>query len=258
METQMTDSTQTTAADTCGTTFRLPDAGPAFISGTVVRPEDVSADRQSTDTGGPVPEAILIIMTLIFVFSARRLMSVLPLIAGSILRWKENVNLESDVKATANRNLFAMTLFPVWCVLLWRYGVWTPPFVDSPGPGAAISLTAACIILLLLIRAALARILKPASMNVKIWKCGNDALFTYFTATALTSVTAAGTMAACGCSDNAIRMTIIYLGAAFWLIFLIRKMQIFKNSCSLFAAILYLCTLETLPMAAFVATAMFT
>ena len=235
-----------------GTPATLP-ADSAFLTGKLVtepHSQTAAADRQSTDMyGDMIADGIIALMAAVFIIFMKGILNVMPMVLGSLFRWKENLNIEDSVKMCRERNRFALILFPAFCVTTARYGVWSPSFIGDSGLLTSIPVTAAALVVFLLVRGLLIKIMRPSGMNGKTWKAANDALYTYFITSAILVLATAGAMSFAGCTDHAVKMAIVYECAAVWLVFLFRKMQIFKNSCSLFSAILYLCTLEILPMA---------
>ena len=227
-------------------------ADSAFLSGTLHLPhgtDEAAQDRTAVQDHNLVQDTIIALMAVIFILYIRNAVSILPMIAGCLLRWKENLNIEYNVKTSRSRNILALILFPTFCVMLSRYGVWRLPFMEMTSEAVRLIIIAAALGLFAAARILMAAIMKPSRMNHKLWKAGNDSFYTYFAAAALTVIAVAGIMGIADCSGDTIRQTIIYICIFFWLVFIVRKIQIFKNSCSLFSAILYLCTLEILPMA---------
>lgn len=257
----MEDSTYFSAGQAAGADGTILPADSAFTEGKLLLPLTESRPMETRQDGTPrgdgvVPGLIMSVMTVFFIIFVRKIMGILPMVAGSLLRWKENLNIEYNVKSARDRTTLALILFPGFCVTIWKYGVlWDSGFPTEVSPAAGILLTACAFVIFMLLRALLIRILRPSRMNMKVWEAGNRALYTFFDAAAVIIIAVSAAMQFSGCGTDAIRMTIIYISAIVWCIFLFRKMQIFKNSCSLFSAILYLCTLEILPMAAIVAAA---
>lgn len=245
-------------ADTNITVGPLP-ADSAFICGTLDLPDRLPDSTQDSGQTGEyiVHDTITALMAIVFLICMRQVVSILPITAGCLLRWKENLNLEYNVKSARARNRLALILFPAFCVIVSRYGIWAPSFLEGTVPAAGLGITAAAFIIILSLRLLVTRVMRPSGMDSKIWNAGNNALYTFFIATAIITICSAGIMSLCGSSTHAIKMTLLYEISAVWCIFLFRKMQIFKNSCSLFSSILYLCSLEILPMAAIVLPAVF-
>lgn len=234
-------------------------ADSAFTSGhiayTAGSGSGASTDFTSPDAGEQISDAILVIMTVIFIIYIRKAIDILPQTAGCLLRWKENINLEFNVRSSRERNGMAAILYPTACVIIYRYGLAGTAAADTIHPAAALAAIAGSIAVFLAIRMLLFRIMRPSGANPRLWDTSRRALYTYFIPAAILSVLTSGIMELSGIPADTIRDSVTYVSASVWIIFLIRQLQIFRNFCSLFSAILYLCTLEILPMAILVTAA---
>lgn len=234
-------------------------ADSAFTSGHKVHAEEMTSDRcqgfTSPDTGEQISDAILVVMTVIFIIYIRKAIDILPQTAGCLLRWKENLNLEFNVRSSRERNRMAAILYPTACVIIYRYGIAAPAAADRIHPAAMLAAIAGAIALFLAVRLLLYRIMKPSGTSQRLWETSIRALYTYFIPAAVLSIVSSGIMEAAGAEKGTIGTAVMYITAFVWIIFLVRQLQIFRNSCSLFSAILYLCTLEILPMAILVTAA---
>lgn len=239
--------------------YGILPADSAFTGGHKAYAEEMSSgicqDFTSADTGEQISDAILVIMTVIFIIYIRKAIDILPQTAGCLLRWKENLNLEFNVRSSRERNRMAAILYPTACVMIYRYGIAAPAAADRIHPAAMLAIIAGATALFLALRLILFRIMKPSGANTRLWDTSRRAFYTYFIPAAVLSVVTSGIMEVVGAEKEAIGTAVIYITAFVWIIFLIRQLQIFRNSCSLFSAILYLCTLEILPMAVLVTAA---
>lgn len=234
-------------------------ADSAFTSGhkayTAEAVSDRGPDYASPDAGEQISDTILVIMTVIFIIYIRKAIDILPQTAGCLLRWKENLNLEFNVRSSRERNRMAAILYPTACVIIYRYGLADTVSADRIHPAAMLAAIAGAIAVFLAIRLLLFRIMRPSGANTRLWDTSRRALYTYFIPAVILSVLTSGIMELAGSADGMITDTVAYVSAGIWIIFLIRQLQIFRNFCSLFSAILYLCTLEILPMAILVTAA---
>lgn len=238
-------------------------ADSAFSSGTTagIHIPAMPADAPESGPGSRQAEmtcdAILVLMTIVFILYIRKALEILPLTAGCLLRWKENLNLEFNVKNSRSRDTLAAILYPSVCILSYRYGIVRSSFLQEIHPAAALAAIAGATVLFMLLRALMSGIMRPSHISSKTWKAADKAFCTYFIPAAVLSLIVSWIQELCGAEAGTIKMTILYIWGAIWLVFLLRKLQIFKNSCSLFSSILYLCSLEILPMAAIVLPAVF-
>ena len=86
-------------ADTNVTDGPLP-ADSAFICGTLDLPDRLPDSTQDSGQTGEyiVHDTITALMAIVFLICMRQVVSILPITAGCLLRWKENLNLEYNVK----------------------------------------------------------------------------------------------------------------------------------------------------------------
>lgn len=239
--------------------YGILPADSAFTSGHKAYASEMTSDRcqgfTSPDTGEQISDAILVIMTVIFIIYIRKAIDILPQTAGCMLRWKENLNLEFNVRSSRERNRMAAILYPTACVMIYRYGIAATDAAAMIHPAAMLAAIAGAIALFLALRMILFRLMKPSGTSSRLWDTSRRALYTYFIPAAVLSIVSSGIMEIAGAGKEAIGTAVIYITAFVWIIFLARQLQIFRNSCSLFSAILYLCTLEILPMAFLVTAA---
>ncbi len=255
----MADSTgMTPPADGLGRTDgRLP-ADSAFVSGSLV-PDNAPAMHDATpddSDSNTVSDTVIALTAIVSILYMRQILGILPMIAGCMLRWKENLNIEYNVKSKMVRDRLAIILIPAYAALVSGYGLWHLPFMDRYGDLPDFLFTTGAFLLFLSVRMLLCRIMRPSRMNHKVWKAGNDSFFSFFISAVLLSMATAAVMWVAGCGTDVRGMAVTWISGAVWLLFLFRKVQIFRNSCSLFSAILYLCSLEILPMAILVAPAL--
>ena len=165
-------------------------------------------------------------------------------------------DLEFNVKNSRSRDTLAAILYPAVCIMAYRYGIVRTSFLQEIHPAAALAAIAGATVIFMLFRALMSRIMRPSHIGAKTWKAADKAFCTYFIPAAVLSLIVSWIQELCGVEAGTIRMTILYIWGSIWLVFLFRKLQIFKNSCSLLSAILYLCSLEILPMAVLAAAAL--
>ena len=243
-------------------TYIICPADSAFSSGATAElhistmPTDAPESGPGSRQADMTCDAILVFMTIVFILYIRKALEILPLTAGCLLRWKENLNLEFNVKNSRSRDTLAAILYPAVCIMAYRYGIVRTSFLQEIHPAAALAAIAGATVIFMLFRALMSRIMRPSHIGAKTWKAADKAFCTYFIPAAVLSLIVSWIQELCGVEAGTIKMTILYIWGSIWLVFLFRKLQIFKNSCSLLSAILYLCSLEILPMAVLAAAAL--
>jgi len=95
----------------------------------------------------------------------------------------------------------------------------------------------------------------PKKFSREVYGLSNRAHYNYFIVLTALMLLTVGILAICKVNDLTIKTIAIYEIALFFVIFGIRKVQILSNSCNHFTAFLYLCSLELLPAALVIASA---
>ena len=79
---------------------------------------------------------------------------------------------------------------------------------------------------------------------------------TFFIILTLILLATGGTMAFLDIEENTIRLATLWISVCIYTVHLLRKLQIFNSSCSVFTAFLYLCALEIIPTGTLVVSAL--
>ena len=226
------------------------------FSGSVQADSTAGIPENTASLTETLPVTILIIIfTIIFIANLRAFINMVPSFTGCLFRWKENVNLENSVslRLTRNRIFYIMTI--PFCILAASYRLYCPDILSDLPPLyylLAVTGTAAAYLIL---RNILNLIFKSRRMNEKTFKAAVHSFRTFFIITVTVTLATSGIMRLAAAGDGITGRVLLYETALFYLVYMIRKTQIFANSCSLFVSILYLCALEILPTGILVATA---
>lgn len=251
----MTDSTYRAQFDESPSVFPMDSA---FIcrqvstsgSSTEEHPED-GAFVQSLTTNGTI-----VICAISFLLCIKKIRNLLPSLIGCILRWKESVNLEFSMKLKRDRNILAAVAVIPFCLICSQYRIYNPDFMSGMGDAIRLVITVGVFILMMTVR-------HMAEWCFKGWKCDKETYGigilssrTFFIITTSAALIAAGITAASGMDRSLSAIVISVTILCFYLLSLLRKVQIFANSCNLFQAFLYLCGLEILPTSLVIASAL--
>jgi hypothetical protein len=82
-----------------------------------------------------------------------------------------------------------------------------------------------------------------------------NAAHTFFIILTLILLATGGVMAVTGADEHVIKTAMLWISAGIYLLFILRKLEIFISSCSVFTAFLYLCALEIIPTGTLVISA---
>ena len=172
---------------------------------------------------------------------------VFPSILASAIRWKENINIESSVRLSRDRDLTALAMILPFCLTVFRFRIYNPSFIANlPDPSRLWSVLGIFAIYIL-IRKATTMLAKPHRIPQKTYAAAEKSANTYFILLTLSLLLFGSIASFLDVQLSTIRQASIILSALIYGVYIIRKVQIFASSCSLFVAFLYLCALEILP-----------
>ena len=191
--------------------------------------------------------ALALISVIVVMIFLKTIVEILPSVLACLIRWKENINIEASVRLSRDRDFSAIAMLIPFCLTIFRFRIYNPDFIsnlpDSPRLWAIIGIFSAY----LLIRKAATLMVHPRRMPQKTLSATEKSANTYFILLTLILLLVDSTCSFFDATQNAIRLTSLWLSSLIYGLYLIRKLQIFASSCSLFTAFLYLCALEILP-----------
>lgn len=255
----MPDSTvtYTALADTSAAGTLLP-VDSAFVSGTLELPRTDWSLRQSGTEGNDLVTDISVgVLILLFLLYFNKFINILPYLFGCMLRWKESVHLEDNMQIKRNRDEVTLLLAIPFCMIASKYGF--IPQLASPeyGPAGRLAFTLLALLGYVFIRKLCSLAGRTIPCKKAVYVTATSASRTFFSLYTVLALAISGIMSVSGVCPETARTVLLYVAASVYIIFLIRKSQIFKNSCSLFYTFLYLCILEILPTAVLVTMVMF-
>ena len=199
-------------------------------------------------------DALALISVLGIMLLLKTFVGVFPSILAAAIRWKESINIESSVRLSRDRDFTAIAMVIPFCLVVYRFRIYNPDFIanlpDNPRLWAVIG----TVISYFLIRKAISLVIHPHKASKKTYTAAEKAANTFFILLTLILLSVGSTCSFFGASPNSIRLTCLWLSALIYGLYLVRKLQIFASSCSLFTAFLYLCALEILPTGILVAS----
>ena len=190
----------------------------------------------------PVFCGLAVFFTLLFLLNLRSLIKVAPSLIDCIMRWKGNLDLEDSIQLSRSRNWIAAILFIPFCMLVYADGLFSPDIISSQPPLVRLAVVAGVMTLYLLLRTFLNWQLEMHNYRSKAFTAANRSFFNY--AIILFFILfLAGPLVRMFTDDET------------YLFFTLRRGQIFSSVCNPFTTFLYLCSLELLPSAALVLSA---
>lgn len=199
------------------------------------------------DVGIKIITAVLVFIML---YTLQPLARVLPDILACITRWKESVNIQMS-SARHSRDLAALGLLPAFIFICANFHLY--PKTAGMNFYGSLVITLEILAAYCLIRILCAFVFRSKKMDRENYFLARSSFFNfYIIAVILMSLTVI-LCSLLGINDSLTEILLWEL-AAVYVIFIIRKTQIFKYYGGFFSGILYLCTLEILPTSLLVAS----
>lgn len=198
---------------------------------------------------------LTIFSLLIVLLMFRRLVGVCPSLLACLIRGKESINLEASVQLSIDRDLLALSMIIPFCLTVWKFDLYTPAFMNGCNENVCFLIIFGALIALIITRKVLEWIFRPHKINTNTYKTAGKAARTFFSLLTLILLAVGWIASFAGTPAESIKSAMLWISAAIYLIFIIRKTQILASSSSFFAGFLYLCALEIIPTGAIIASA---
>ena len=199
---------------------------------------------------------LALISLIIIIILLRRLVNIYPSLLACMIRWKESVNLEMSVKLSRDRNILAVALIIPFCITAFRFGLYSPSFLEGFNENIGLMITIGVFTAYLLLRLALTALCRSKKSRKAAYTTSVAAARTFFIILALLLMAIGGIMSFIGVAPNTIKDAMIWVSGAIYLLSLLRRIQIFASSYNFFTVFLYLCALEIIPTGLLVTSAM--
>ena len=227
----------------------------AFVKGHLTLPSVPGTVSGYETVASPISDVMALLSLLVIITLLRRLVEIFPSLIAGIIRWKESVNLFNSVRLSRDRNMIALSLVVPFCIIIYRTGLYSPAFLNTFTGDARFGLITGIIIGYIITRALLEKMCAPKKRNSQMYWCACRSAYSFFILLVLLLLALWSVLGIFNVDDETVRSAMLWLSAAIYTIFILRKTQIFASSCSIFTAFLYLCALEILPTGALIASA---
>ena len=198
---------------------------------------------------------LTIISLFICLLLLRRFVGIFPSLMACVVRWKESVNLDASVQLSRDRDIMAFVMVMPFCLTVAKFALYSPSWIGHMGADGKLGITIGIIAAYILLRRGLEYLLFPKKMNKKTYWTACKSANTFFIILTLVLMAMGGIMTFVKAAPMATKNAMLWVSGITYAVFLLRKTQIFKSSCSFFSGFLYLCALEILPTGALVASA---
>ena len=222
---------------------------------------EMSTSPIAETAGSPIwsdflPNKILMIISILVVLASLSMfISMIPSILDCFRRIKGSIELEHNISTAKMRSTCAAILAVPFCLMIDRYGIYSPDFFGYIPKAWHSIATMAVLSLFLVIRHFFYVMAHPRKVHPDITESSNHVLFTYFIPLVFVMMLTAGIFTLCRCPENVTGTVLLWETAACYILAFIRRGQILNSSCSGFSTFLYLCVLEIIPTFLLVASA---
>lgn len=191
-------------------------------------------------------QTISLISLLIAIMLLRRIVNILPSVFSCLVNPKECINIDSYIKTKNDRDITAAVLLIPFFLTMNRYGILSYHFMSGISPEAGFGITAGVFGIYLIFRIFISKIfiLNKNRNRARVIDYSDR---TFFIILAVSAIALSWLMGITNAGTETIRHTIIWVSAAIYAVYLIRKFQLFQSNHSIFTAFLYLCALEIIP-----------
>ena len=199
-------------------------------------------------------DVITLISLLVIISLLRRIAGVLPSVFSCAVRWKENVNLDSSVKLSRDRDITALALIIPFCIIVTNSGIHCFRFMGGLSAEASFGIILGILITYFLFRMFTEKVFLP-SRRRRSARVSDNSDRTFFIILALTLIFGYMIFGISGMEAETSKRTMLWISAAIYMLYIVRKFQIFQTSHSILTSFLYLCALEIIPTGTLVVSA---
>lgn len=192
---------------------------------------------------------------LIVLLLLRRLVNIMPSLMACMIRGKESLNLEASVKLSLDRDALALAMIIPFCLVAFRYRLYSPGFIEEMTDVSLLGIYFGVFVVYLFLRFLMTWLFRPQKLPKKTYVAADKASRSFFIVYTLLLLAMGGVFGLADVQDAVSRDAMLWVSAFMYLLFLLRKTQIFSTSCSVFAGFLYLCALEMIPTGILVVSA---
>ncbi len=200
-------------------------------------------------------ELMAVLCILLFLLCLGRFINILPYIFDSILRARGSAALENSVRVREDRNIIAYILLIPACLVLYRYRIYDPAFLQDLPANYRMLGVAGILLAMLLLRLLLYRWMMPRR-RYELYQVAYRAGHTFFILLMMLVLPTIGLLYVFHASDLTVRTVVVVESALSFLLYLLRKGEILSGFCNPLTTFLYLCALELLPLGLYVASAL--
>ncbi len=226
----------------------------AFVQGHLLMSK-VPQAHQIHEAVFPWIDVLALISILPFLFFLKSFIEFIPSILSCALRTKECINLENNIKLSQIRNRLALSLIMPFVLIVFNKELYRPSFYMALEPGFQILVLIGIVIVYTILAWSFSKLMAPESSKKRHYRIACRSSYNFFILLVLFLLLAVAILELFGISGKAAQNTLYWIFGLTYVLYIVRKFQIFASSFPIFTAILYLCALEIIPTGALIVSA---
>ncbi len=224
---------------------------------TLLLPRTPSAPAAQAVEGLPLSgQIVTVVFVLLAILFLHRFLQLVPLLVDSFFRARGSSTLENSVRFSHDRNMQALILAIPAGVIIFRYRLYDPSFIQDLAPDVRMLAVFAVWISYLALRQFMYWCCLPRRRQ-DFYALSHHMSYSYFILLMIIVLLTVWIVWAFGGSDLTMRWFLYTETIVIYAYYLFRKTQILSLFCTPLRIFLYLCALEFLPTAILVVSAAF-
>lgn len=191
--------------------------------------------------------AVLVSVALLLI-NLRSYLRLLPVLTACLFRVNPNISLEHNFHTAADRNNAAWTMLIPFAILMDRFSLYRPSFLEGIPPEWSLASTLIPLAAFILARYIFFP-LRPVQLNGDNSRAAHLHLFSNFSVLVPTLLLSLGIMMVLQAQEPAIKTVLLAETGLFYFFSILMTGRILARQCSALPTFLYLCALEIIPAA---------
>ena len=200
-------------------------------------------------------DVLALLSLLVVILSLKKLVNIFPSLLACLIRGKESLNLEASAKLSRDRDTLALVMVLPFILIAVHFRLYDPGYMDAMPENLRLGIICLVSAVYLFLRKLTFFIFRPG-FGMPAYRTADRASYNFFILLTIVLLLSGGLLSFIGLNPHVVTDAMIWISAGIYLLFLVRKTQIFMSAYSIFTAFLYLCALEILPTGIMLVSAM--
>ncbi len=201
-------------------------------------------------------DILALISIIILIALLKRLVSLFPSLMACLIRWKENINLESSIKQSHDRDILALGMILPFCLTVERFRLYSPAYMDGMNENFRILTISGVLIVYFIFRWLTSMIAQSFREKKRAYTLASRTAYTFFIILTITLAAMGGLLSFIHMETEVITSAMLWVSVFIYTLYMLRKFQIFYSGFPILTSFLYLCALEIVPTGLLVVSAL--